>query len=239
MVCTVCSEKALAGTAIADTTLDPWVELSIVEAALDDTAFHSYYFLTYRELTDTVTVYDSAVTFVIRVPYGYSTEKYFFGGGLDHGGAVLQDQQLRLTIDFNDSIFTLLPPVELSALFRLDPKGPDFFGPQVDSLVLTQTGASRKLSFKFNPLSAFEQYDITYDTAHYLISKIECQVRNLPFGDDPPPVIPREKITYLFAQRNYFENHIDAVSDFVIYQNGQWVTNWSYAGYNIINYLNQ
>lgn len=213
-------------------TLDPLLELVNIQDRNRSTDQFWRVYKYYYEDVDTITVSDS-----FNLSFRHEGEKY----ELNIGGVVyIQDQFYKATVYKPDSTIYIENPSEnLESFFQLDLFDSTLHLRYLDNISITDSAATRKITFLFKNEHPCIQYEIVYDTSTYFLKSIYYKLRKdmgttLPSGTVVFTKYTTVKMTYKGVS---FVSHPFPIRTEVYFtrQNGVFVPTTPYTNFQIID----
>lgn len=207
-------------------------DLFRVEKAYSDTTYLKFKITYYYEEWDTHGPTRDTLTGVYQL---HGDKMYFNMDSV----LMIQNEQFRIVVYNLDSMMEVSTPKQLyTKIFQSDLYDTLFRQLNIQNVVLTDTGASRKLSFKFHPYSPYVSYDLIYDTTNYRLTHVMYMIKK-GIVETGPGVIPSQYVSIKIVFSNYdtaaFSDSIYGSSQFFTRQNGVFVVVSPYNGFELIN----
>ncbi|THU30795.1 hypothetical protein FAM09_29790 [Niastella caeni] len=208
-------------------------ELMHVQQVLKDTAhvsFDAEYVITFNDATIDTVLYQYKVSGnKVHVTASDSTE-------------FIQNSLYNLLLQHNRHLAVLYKPVELfKYVLHANLTDPSFHESLVSGMAVADTGGYKKLSYNFKPASPYQQYDIIYDSTTYRMHAIQYSFNLNGSGAAPSGSKLPFHVTILFSnyQTGLFTDSVFSTSAYITWSKGNCTMAAPYAGYQLINSLNQ
>lgn len=212
-------------------TMELWRELSRLEAVFRDTthlAFTGTYYLTD---VDTTTSYDTA-----QIAYKVSKQRYKI---VMDSTTIVQNDFYNLAVYSEQHIAVLNRAIHFGLnLLHINLADSIFSQLNIQSLQKTDSLVYRKLSFQFKTGSPYTQFDITYDTTSYHISRIEYDVKKDPYNSSSTHHY-HVKLVCSGYQTGTFNDSVFSTTGYFIHKQGMYYLVAPYTSYRLVNSINE